>query len=164
MDDSNIYSKGLSEILERMDWFVCSRGVPNNAISFNPIKFSLEQKILVVSRQAFIERQFVEDQLSLKAFLETTSMFCSRENLIGLKVIQQNEKSTQNAISALMLADFFLLYLFRDGLVWLMTDIPCSASQLLPSNNPIISKLNHYFYFQNSPTYKQFDPWDAEHY
>ena len=31
----------------------------------------------------------------MKACLETTSMFCSREILIGLKIIQQNEKSTQ---------------------------------------------------------------------
>ena len=31
----------------------------------------------------------------MKACLETTSMFCSREKLIGLKGIQQNEKSTQ---------------------------------------------------------------------
>ena len=30
-----------------------------------------------------------------ESFLETTGMFCSREKLIGLKVIQQNEKSTQ---------------------------------------------------------------------
>ena len=31
----------------------------------------------------------------MKACLETTSMFCSREKLIGLNVIQQNEKSIQ---------------------------------------------------------------------
>ena len=31
----------------------------------------------------------------MKAWLETTSMFCYRENLVGFKVIQQNEKSTQ---------------------------------------------------------------------
>ena len=31
----------------------------------------------------------------MKACPETTSMFCSREKLIGLKVIQQNEKSTR---------------------------------------------------------------------
>ena len=31
----------------------------------------------------------------MKTCLETTSMSCSRENLIELKVIQQNEKSIQ---------------------------------------------------------------------
>ena len=31
----------------------------------------------------------------MKACLETTGMFCSREKVIGLSNIQQNEKSTQ---------------------------------------------------------------------
>ena len=40
-------------------------------ITFDPIDFSLEQNILFVSR--------------MKACLETTSMFCSREKSIGSK-------------------------------------------------------------------------------
>ena len=31
----------------------------------------------------------------MKSCLETITMFCSRENIIGLTVLQQNEKSTQ---------------------------------------------------------------------
>ena len=31
----------------------------------------------------------------MKASLQTTSMFCYREKVIGLAIIQQNEKSTQ---------------------------------------------------------------------
>ena len=41
---------------------------------------------------------------------ETTSMFCSREKLIGLKVIQQNEKSTQKMY---MYMYFFLSWVIQ---------------------------------------------------
>ena len=60
--------------------------------TFNPINFSLEQNILVVSRQAFIlywELYQVWEQPSITAVKKNI------KKLIGLKVIQQNEKSTQ---------------------------------------------------------------------
>ena len=59
-------------------------------ISFNPIKFSLEQTILVVSRQAFIlcwELHQVWEQPSISAVI-----------CVGIKVTQQNEKSTQGLV------------------------------------------------------------------
>ena len=37
----------------------------------------------------------------MKACLETTSMFCSREKFIGLTVIKHNEKSTQILLTLL---------------------------------------------------------------
>ena len=53
----------------------------------------------------------------MKAFLKTTSMFCSKEKSIGLKEIQQNDKSAQvpyiqygYSLADVFLIDFVLLF------------------------------------------------------
>ena len=94
----------------------------------------------------------------LPAVLEEWASRCARQGL------------PNNAISAPTLKNF-LLHLFQVGLAWHTTGIYCSAISAFlephqihkASNHPVISKLMHHFYLQQSPSHKHFDPWDVEH-